>query len=301
MPRRRWGGWGTISGVWWGTPRLHFTPFLFWFFVLDRTTRTAPAESGEDGSDPPFLTAGAVSRWGGCGTRWGTGWGTPTPPPPGGVAPVRIYPCGKAPRPARGPDDRPHRAARCLTHSYAPSWSSAPSAPRAPERGRACFPRADPMAVLVRYHTPNYYAAVVAWYYVAARRGRVPHAGQFLISTSRIWFARMGVSLGLRSRLPAWPLSPTADGPAIVVGEVHHPVRAIESPTPEWLMIPERGLSTGVAIFGAVGSGKTSACMHPVARQLLGWALSSCRRARVFLLGAERPSLGQQAHVTSSH
>ena len=140
------------------------------------------------------------------------------------------------------------------------------------------------MAVLVRYHTPNYYAAVVAWYYVAPGVA-VFIASQFLISTSRIWFARMGVSLGLRSRLPAWPLSPTADGPAIVDGEVHHPVRAIESPTPEWLMIPERGLSTGVAIFGAVGSGKTSACMHPVARQLLGWALSSCRRARVFLPG----------------
>ena len=93
--------------------------------------------------------------------------------------------------------------------------------------------------------------------------------GQFLISTSRIWFARMGVSLGLRSRLPAWPLSPTADGPAIVIGEVHHPVRSIESQSPEWLTVPERGLYTGVAIFGAVGSGKTSACMHPFARQLL--------------------------------
>ena len=54
MPRRRWGGWGTISGVWWGTPRLHFTPLLFVFFVLDRTTRTAPAESGETGATPPF-------------------------------------------------------------------------------------------------------------------------------------------------------------------------------------------------------------------------------------------------------
>ena len=57
-------------------------------------------------------------------------------------------------------------------------------------------------------------------------------AGQFIISPSRIWCARMGVSLGLRSRLYAWPLSPTATGSGIVVGEVHHPVRAIESPTP---------------------------------------------------------------------
>ncbi len=146
------------------------------------------------------------------------------------------------------------------------------------------FPEADPVAVLVRYHTPNVYRAVVAWYYVAPGVA-VFLAGQFLISTSRIWFARMGVRVGLRSRLPQWPLSPSADGPAIVVGEVHHPVRAIESPAPEWLTIPERGLYTGVAIFGAVGSGKTSACMHPFARQLLSWqATNPERRAAALVL-----------------
>ena len=146
------------------------------------------------------------------------------------------------------------------------------------------FPEGDPVAVLVRYHTPTFYAGVVAWYYVAPGVA-VFIAGHFLLSSSRIWFARMGVSLGLRSSLPAWPLSPTDAGPAIVVGEVHHPVRAIESPTPEWLIIPERGLYTGVAIFGAVGSGKTSACMHPFARQLLGWhADNPERRAAALVL-----------------
>ena len=146
------------------------------------------------------------------------------------------------------------------------------------------FPEADPVAVLVRYHTPNVYRAVVVWYYVAPGVA-VFLAGQFLLATSRIWFARMGVSVGLRSRLPTWPLSPTADGPAIVIGEVHHPVRAIESPAPEWLTIPERGLYTGVAIFGAVGSGKTSACMHPFARQLLSWqATNPERRAAALVL-----------------
>ena len=29
------------------------------------------------------------------------------------------------------------------------------------------FPEGDPVAVLVRYHTPTVYAGVVAWYYVA--------------------------------------------------------------------------------------------------------------------------------------
>ena len=50
-------------------------------------------------------------------------------------------------------------------------------------------------------------------------------------------------------------------------------------------MIPERGLYTGIAIFGAVGSGKTSACMHPFARQLLGWqARNPKRRAAALIL-----------------
>ena len=100
---------------------------------------------------------------------------------------------------------------------------------------------------------------------------------------------------GLRSRLPAWPLSPTADGPAIVIGEVHHPVRAVETPNPEWLMIPERGLYTGVAIFGAVGSGKTSACMHPFARQLLSWQAGNPERRPAALVP------GSQGRFLSRH
>ncbi len=71
--------------------------------------------------------------------------------------------------------------------------------------------------------------------------------------------------------LPDWPLNPNDPGPGIVVGEVHHPVAIRQISNPSWLTIPERGLYTGVAIFGAVGSGKTSACMHPFAKQLLGW------------------------------
>ena len=66
------------------------------------------------------------------------------------------------------------------------------------------FPEADPVAVLVRYHTPNVYRAVVAWYYVAPGVA-VFLAGQFLISTSRIWFARMGVRVGSGPAFRAGP------------------------------------------------------------------------------------------------
>ena len=36
-------------------------------------------------------------------------------------------------------------------------------------------------------------------------------------------------------------------------------------------MMPEKGLYTGLAIFGAIGTGKTTSCMRPFARQLLEW------------------------------
>ncbi len=57
----------------------------------------------------------------------------------------------------------------------------------------------------------------------------------------------------------------------LVLGEVHHPRKPIPSKTPIWLTIPERGLFTGIAIFGAVGSGKTSGCMYPFAEQILAY------------------------------
>ena len=57
-----------------------------------------------------------------------------------------------------------------------------------------------------------------------------------------------------------------------MVGELHHPTAATESERPSWLVIPEKGLYTGVLIVGAVGTGKTMACMYPFAQQLLSFA-----------------------------
>ena len=58
---------------------------------------------------------------------------------------------------------------------------------------------------------------------------------------------------------------------SLVLGEVHHPRKQIPSEVPHWLAIPERGLFTGIAIVGAVGSGKTASCMHPFAEQILAY------------------------------
>jgi len=58
---------------------------------------------------------------------------------------------------------------------------------------------------------------------------------------------------------------------SLVVGEVHHPRKQIPSEAPHWLVIPERGLFTGIAIVGAIGSGKTAGCMYPFADQVLAY------------------------------
>ena len=148
------------------------------------------------------------------------------------------------------------------------------------------FPLLDenPLLDLVDYHTPNFYGWVMLGYY-ASPFVTVMLAGLILMSVWKVWLEGRGRDFATFGGLPTWPLSPQQKAPAIVVGEVHHPVEAREIFNPSWLTIPERGLYTGVAIFGAVGSGKTSACMHPFARQLLSWqAENPQKRAAALML-----------------
>ena len=152
---------------------------------------------------------------------------------------------------------------------------------------RRPFPALDenPLLDLMDYHTPTFYGWVVLWYY-AAPFVTVMLAGFLLMSVWKVWFeSRRKRDFAAFGGLPTWPLSTDQKAPGIVIGEVHHPVEAREIFNPSWLTIPERGLYTGVAIFGAVGSGKTSACMNPFARQLLGWqAANPQKRAAALVL-----------------
>ena len=209
-------------------PPFHCSLSLFGLFVLDRPTRTAPAERDETGATPPFRPLARFGEGGVYHPVYHRVYHHPPPRRRGGRSRPHVSLLEGSPARARaGRPDTPSGAMidRLLRAVLVIGDVSAACAWTWP----GAFPEADPVAVLVRFHTPNVYAAVVAWYYVAPGVA-VLIAGQFFISTARIWFARMGVRVGLRSRLPAWPLSPAADAPAIVVGEVHHPVRAIESP-----------------------------------------------------------------------
>ena len=152
---------------------------------------------GRDGSDPPFCAAGAARRRGGVshGVRHRV-----SPPPRLRGGRSRLYVSLQEGSPARTRAGRRAETSGAMFDrriraflvvggvSVACAWT-----------WPGAFPAADPVAALVRYHTPNVYRAVVAWYDVAPGVA-VFLAGQLLIGTSWIWFARMGVSVGLYFR-----------------------------------------------------------------------------------------------------
>ena len=134
----------------------------------------------------------------------------------------------------------------------------------------------NPYLDLVAFHDPGIHNAIRAWYYLAPGVAAIL-AGSVMRSVSRVWLQPLARRRN-RGRLPAWPNSPKDDAPSLVVGELHHPTDPRESDRPGWLVVPEKGLYTGLLVVGAVGTGKTTACMYPFARQLLSWRADDPRK-----------------------
>jgi hypothetical protein len=100
--------------------------------------------------------------------------------------------------------------------------------------------------------------------------------------TSSFFLASIGVSCvsifvgrGIRrtaaAALPLYPKPENRQDLFLVLGEQHQRTSPIRAAQPSWLVIPERGLYTGIFVVGAIGSGKTSACMYPYVDQLLAY------------------------------
>ncbi|MCL4322211.1 MAG: type IV secretory system conjugative DNA transfer family protein [Deltaproteobacteria bacterium] len=64
---------------------------------------------------------------------------------------------------------------------------------------------------------------------------------------------------------PSWP---EYDDFQLVIGEVHNRDGSRKE-KPEWLIMDKNGLYTGLIIFGATGTGKTTACAYPFFDQLV--------------------------------
>ena len=126
-----------------------------------------------------------------------------------------------------------------------------------------------PWLWLVRTNSPAVWAGLVGFHY--AMPGLWVAIGlRFLWTQKDIWMSSGRSPFGL-GQLPPWPLHGREPMPAVVVGELHHPTEPRETRNPRWLVLPAKGLFTGTAVFGAVGSGKTTAAIIPWARQLLAW------------------------------
>lgn len=94
-----------------------------------------------------------------------------------------------------------------------------------------------------------------------------------LFSLAYVHFYKLDPDLHA-GRLPDFPDPCTRQDLFLVVGEVHKQFEPEPSPAPHWLALPERGLYTGVAVIGAIGSGKTQALILPAMRQLFAYRAS---------------------------
>ncbi len=130
------------------------------------------------------------------------------------------------------------------------------------------FPADNVLLHLVHLERPGIYTAFRIAYSVA------------LYSTPLIlfsWAANLGRFLNWERRsgkfhsLAPYPAPEKRNDLYLVLGEYHKGREKGPAERPQWLSIPDRGLCTGIAVFGAIGSGKTSCCMYPYAEQILAY------------------------------
>ena len=134
---------------------------------------------------------------------------------------------------------------------------------------RIPFPEANPLLQLVFLHVPYLLQSIKCAY--LAMLFTTPYIALSVAgSLAYIFVLRQENNTDL-ARLPAYPDAAGRDRLFLIVGELHHPRRTEPVPSPRWLIIPERGLYTGIIVIGAIGSGKTTGCMVPFAEQILSY------------------------------
>ena len=131
------------------------------------------------------------------------------------------------------------------------------------------IPRDDAFLGLIALRNPFAFQ-VLAYGYATLWFTTPFFAASLLASMFTIGVSRYVPALRVRP-LPPYPNHDDRQRPALVLGETHSRTTPGRASAPTWLTIPQRGLYTGVIVLGAVGTGKTSACMYPFVDQLLRW------------------------------
>lgn len=141
---------------------------------------------------------------------------------------------------------------------------------------RMPFPADDGLLRLIALHAPHLFLTI-KWAYTGMLFS-TPYIGFSLVFSLVYIFAARHEKAITSVRLPPYPEIAERQSLFLVIGELHYARRPQPVETPRWLVIPERGLFTGVMIFGAIGSGKTSGCMLPFAEQVLGFRATDKQR-----------------------
>jgi hypothetical protein len=137
----------------------------------------------------------------------------------------------------------------------------------------APFPDDNLILQLIALRAPEVFAGLKYSYLVMLFT--TPYLTFSILFSGLYIFALKGHRRVAPVRLPLYPDPRQREELFVVVGEVHNPRKPEPSETPRWLTIPERGLYTGIAILGAIGTGKTSCCMYPFAEQILAFKATS--------------------------
>ena len=131
------------------------------------------------------------------------------------------------------------------------------------------FPDHNALLELVRIERPAVFYAVKGCYTVMLFT--TPYIVCSVVASLTYIFADGRSSAQVASVLPPYPELADRARLAVVIGEVHHAKKPGPAENSHCLTIPELGLYTGVAVFGAVGSGKTKSCMVPFADQIVDY------------------------------
>lgn len=134
---------------------------------------------------------------------------------------------------------------------------------------RLPFPAENDLLQLVQLQSPSIFLGI-KWAYLVMLF-TTPYIGFSLLLSLAYIFIGGKPATEAGAKLPRYPEAVSRDKLFLVIGELHHARRHAPAQNPRWLVIPERGLFTGLAVFGAVGSGKTTGCILPFAEQVLAY------------------------------
>jgi len=162
------------------------------------------------------------------------------------------------------------------------------------------FPAHQPVLALIHLERPAVYAGF-AYGYAALWFSSAFLLASIASSCLYIFVGRHARS-SVAAPLPPYPEPQRREDLFVVLGERHHRTSPARAERPTWLAIPERGLYTGILVVGAIGSGKTSACMYPYVDQLLAYrATDPARRAAGLVLEVKGDFCRQVRDILRRH